>query len=121
MKAAIDIDGTLMAWPQVLGPLSVALDAAGWEVCLLTGAISAPVGQAGLYAMKTAAMEKVRGIVGGWKDVVVVVGTSNAEVASAKGQYLAANQVDLFIDDDTPAAQVARAVSPKTLTLGVWP
>jgi hypothetical protein len=121
MKAAVDIDGTLTAWPGVVGPLTQALAGAGWDVVLLTGHLHPDPAAADRVALMTLRRAQVARFEVAFRQIVLCVGRDVAEVAALKAAYLRDNGVGLFVDDSPPYAEAARRLSPGTLTLLVLP
>jgi hypothetical protein len=121
VRAAIDIDGTLMAWPRVLGPLTHALVAAGWDVVLLTGCSCAEPDKADRLAMVKWREDQVAPAGAAFREIVVCVGRNSAEVGGLKGAYCRDHGIDLFVDDSADYRKAARRLSPQTLVLGVEP
>lgn len=121
VKVAIDIDGTLAAWPSILGPLSHAMNTAGWDVVLLTGHSCSDPAQADRAGLLDARHRQAEPFRAGFRDIVVCVGKNSGEVAEQKAAYCRDNGIDLFIDDSRNYCEAVRRVSPKTLVLWVHP
>lgn len=119
MRAAIDIDGTLAAWPAVLGPLTNAFSAAGWDVVLLTGHSCADPAAADRTALREGRLRQVAPFRASFREVVVCVGRNGSEVAEQKGAYCREQAVSLFVDDSPDYCRAVRRLSPGTLVLGV--
>lgn len=121
MMIAIDIDGTLAAWPGVLAPLSRALVDAGHEVVLLTGHSCPDPSKADRAALLAGRLRQVEPFLASFREIVVCVGCNSGEVANQKGDYCRDQAVHLFIDDSRNYCDSVRKASPSTLVLEVRP
>jgi len=117
MLVAIDIDGTLTAYPDVFRTMAGVLRQAGHPVVLLTGATD-PRCQPGFVHDPPNRLAQVTPLLGGLVlPIVEVHGRDGPENARLKGEYCRDNQVALFVDDDPGFCDFVRHLSPDTCCL----
>lgn len=122
MKIAIDIDGTLTAWPEQFKRLLTVMPDA--VVTFLTGAlilVEQPATQAQLVAGRRRQIAPLIGELMGRTEIFVSTGATIAEVAHGKGVFCRAHGVDIFIDDTMEYCEAVWKLSPKTMVLKVVP
>lgn len=115
MLAAVDLDGTILACPSVVGALMSALHASGWRVVVLTGVADGSSSDEAGWEAKRAKL-KVAGVTA-W-DELVLIGAIGDALAEAKARWCEANGACLLIDNSKANAQAA--VQAGVFTLVPW-
>lgn len=126
MHYAIDIDGTITTYPAAFRELIGAMRTYGNRVTVLTGGVSlrAITPEDYIHA-KAARINQLIPLIGSdlteWVEAHPCLGMSHDEVMRMKAEWIKANAVDCFMDDDLGYCEMARKASPKTLVLRVMP
>lgn len=135
MLIAIDIDGTLTAWPLVFERFFWSLSdehlGENLDIVLLTGhacpepiaadrdaLLQGRIGQLNSIGTKAPLVNEVSGPIRS-RNIRVCVGKNSGEVALLKAEFCRDRAVDIFIDDSTSYCLAVRKLSPKTLVLQV--
>lgn len=116
MLVAVDIDGTIDAYPRELQSMMCALQAAGHQVYVLTGMTSdeAPT----LDDVQTKTTYLAAAGVTDCYDKIIVVSSPDGNVSDAKARYLVSVGADMLIDNDKSNAKAVTAQG--ILTLVPW-
>lgn len=107
MRVAVDIDGTIDAAPRQLQSIMSALRACGHTIIVVTGSQQAPVTETD-WSQKANYLNQL-GCGACWDELVVLANPSGADLPDMKSQWLADNQVDVFIDNNVANCKAATA------------
>ena len=120
MKVAIDVDGTLTAYPEVVADLVDALSRTGNSVMFLTGNASPDPYKVDRDEVRRLRREQVQSLARVSDPVIHVCFVRNSkEAAIEKAEYCYANGIALFIDDAPDYCEAVKAKCPAAMVLHV--
>ena len=113
MKIAIDIDGTITAWPKQFADILSKYE----DAIILTGSLDI---RSSMFDLLSQRREQLKPLLGDIKHkIMICVGKDLGQVAQLKGLYCRNNNIDVLFDDDQSYCSAVRAISPNTLVLKV--
>jgi hypothetical protein len=121
VKVAVDVDGVILARPDVFVPFITALMQGGAEVVILTSHMSRLEERLDVESVKEESLAKVRPAFGSrplpW--VQVCIGRSHADIAMLKGAYCKEHGIDFMIDNNELYCYAARRSAPQVVCFKV--
>ena len=116
INIALDIDGTIDAFPVIFQHMIAGWKAAADHVYILTG-ITAPTATDEDYANKAAYLTSMGITPDAYYQLYIVPHTKDMDHAQAKAQFIQDNHIDLLIDNNVDNIKAAK---PYCLALCVW-